>query len=333
MVVSIWITDNCNMNCDYCYEGKKGGKNMPLGYIDKIIEFINRQHPLSGTDMLYIKFFGGEPLLNFEFIKKFVTAVQLQNYNFPIMYSITTNGTLLDSEKISFMIENDMECSISVDGVPRVHDRHRKMKNGCGSWEYVEKNLFLLTEQKRLNLTARMTFTSETVSYLFESVKFLVRLGFKRIQAVADYFDKNWDDKSFNILATEYRRVKELRNDYSAVSIILGMQEKNARKGYTGCGGGKTTFSINIKGDIYPCTYAVEFSELKLGNIFHLNEYRIPDFSTKSERRKNCAGCKYFQICISGRCIFLNYKITGDYYSPGDFFCAYQKLEYKYMGI
>lgn len=333
MVVSIWITDNCNMNCDYCYEGKKVGKNMPLSYIDNVVAFINQQQPLSGTDILYIKFFGGEPLLNFGFIKKFIAAIQLQQYNFPVMYSITTNGTLLDKEKVSFIAENKIECSISIDGIPAVHNRHRKMKNGRSSWDYVEKNLNLLTEQKNLNVTARMTFTSKTVKYLSESVKFLARLNFNRIQAVPDYFDKNWDDESFDTLLTEYRRAKELNTVYPEVDIVLGMRRKNARKGYYGCGGGKNTFSINTEGDIYPCTYAVEFPELKLGDIFHLNEYQIPDFSTKNELRKDCAGCKYFRVCISGRCIFLNYKITGDYYKPGDFFCAYQKLEYKYLGI
>ena len=39
------------------------------------------------------------------------------------------------------------------------------------------------------------------------------------------------------------------------------------------------------------------------------------------------------QICISGRCIFLNYKATGQFYKPGACFCEYQKLEYKYLGI
>lgn len=98
MVVSIWITDNCNMNCDYCYVGEKGKRNMPLSFIEKIILFINRQQPLSGTELLYIKFFGGEPLMNFGFIKQLMSAIQMQKYNFPVRYSITTNGTLFNSE-------------------------------------------------------------------------------------------------------------------------------------------------------------------------------------------------------------------------------------------
>lgn len=185
MVVSIWITDNCNMNCDYCYVGEKGKRNMPLSFIEKIILFINRQQPLSGTELLYIKFFGGEPLMNFGFIKQLMSAIQMQKYNFPVRYSITTNGTLFNSEIISYMVTNSIDCSISMDGLPEIHDKHRKMKNGKGSWKIIRENMKSLRQQG-LDVTARMTCTSYTADCLLDSVKFLVKEGFRNIQRRED---------------------------------------------------------------------------------------------------------------------------------------------------
>lgn len=332
MVVSIWIADNCNMSCDYCYVGKKGRKNMPLSFIDKILLFINRQQPLSGTELLYIKFFGGEPLINFEFIKKFISAVKIQKYNFPVCYSITTNGTLLNSEIISFMEKNNFRCSVSIDGLPEIHDRHRKMRNGKGSWKIIKENMDGLGKHG-MEITARMTCTSQTSDRLSDSVRFLAQEGFRNIQVVPDYFDAGWDDDSFEELSKQYNLVKEYGKNHPELNIVIGISGENARKGNIGCGGGKSTFSINVDGNIFPCTYAVAFPEFKIGDIFHIDDYQPPDFTVKSQDRKDCKGCRYFQLCISGRCIFLNYKITGDLYRPGDFFCAYQKLEYQYLGL
>lgn len=333
MITSIWITDNCNMNCDYCYVGEKSGKNMPISYISNIIYFINKQQAESGNSILYIKFFGGEPLINYEFIKEFVAAVECQQYNFPVKYSITTNGTLLNEEIISFMIEKNMSCSVSIDGIPKIHNRHRKMKDGQGSWEFIKEKTEYIRRQRNLELTARMTYTSETAEYLSDSVKFLAETGFRNIQAVPDYFDKSWTDENFGKMASEYASVKEYAKRRPDLHISIGMREENAKKGCGSCGGGRSTFSINVDGDIFPCTYAVAFPELKIGDIFHTDAYKMPDYTVRREDRKVCDGCKYFQLCMSGRCIFLNYKITGNYYIPGDFFCEYQKMEYKYLGL
>lgn len=333
MVVSIWITDNCNMMCDYCYEGKKNSKNMPFNYIVNIIAFINQQLPLSGTNQLYIKFFGGEPLLNFSFIKKFVETLDSEDLGIPILYSITTNGTLLSEDTIQFMIKNDFDCSISIDGLPDIHNAHRKMKSGEGSWEYIQQNIEPLITQYAQKLFARVTYTPATVSFLLESIVFLTQVGFKRIIAVPDYFSLEWNKESFEELSLQYGEIKKFQKKNQDIEISLGIRRENLFKEYIGCGGGKSTFSISVDGGIFPCTYAVEFPELKLGDIFHLEKYKIPDFSVNAENRKSCMGCKYFRVCLSGRCIFLNYKITGNYYEPGGFFCQYQQLEYKHYGI
>lgn len=86
MVISIWVTNNCNMRCDYCYEGEKDTFFLSLGDCKYIEEFILLAEEVSKDDGIYMKFFGGEPLLNFRFIKYFIENFKESN----VFYSITT---------------------------------------------------------------------------------------------------------------------------------------------------------------------------------------------------------------------------------------------------
>lgn len=108
MVVSIWITNKCNMQCDYCYEGKKGISNLSLQDFEYIKKFIYKAQEQNKDGSIYIKFFGGEPLLNFEFLKYFVENFNEDN----VIYSLTTNGLLLTGERLDFLVENNIEIFV-----------------------------------------------------------------------------------------------------------------------------------------------------------------------------------------------------------------------------
>ena len=112
--------------------------------------------------------------------------------------------------------------------------------------------------------------------------------------------------------------------------VEIGAGGKRKR---VGCGGGYNTYSISVNGDVYPCTYAVDYPQFKLGSIFDIDNYKVVKHITENDKRSDCKGCRYFYICQSGRCIFLNYKISGEFYRTSGFFCEYQKLEYKYNGL
>lgn len=333
MVLSIWVTNNCNMKCDYCYEKRKSNRNMDISYINSIIAFIDKVYPQADSPNLFVKFFGGEPLLNYPFIKEFIkTMANMEGKYGIVRYSMTTNGTLLTREIVDYLNMNQIECSISIDGHPDIHNMQRKMKNGNGSWDYIEKNLeYALNAMD--SLIARITYSSETVQSLYESVLFLVNRSFKNINLFPDFFDENWDIQSLECLKQQFLKIKEYDKCMSEVNISTGNYADNLSKGYVGCGGGYNTYSINVTGDVYPCTYSVDYPQFKLGSIFDIDNYKVIKHVTDHEKRIDCKGCRYFYLCQSGRCIFLNYKISGEFYRTNGFFCEYQKLEYKYNGL
>lgn len=72
MKLSIWVTKTCNMACSYCYEEgliREDTGVCEIDYIEKTIEFINTMCYKTASKKIFIKFFGGEPLIKFPLLK------------------------------------------------------------------------------------------------------------------------------------------------------------------------------------------------------------------------------------------------------------------------
>ena len=118
------VAHDCNMNCAYCF-GDKGAFEgirclLSLETGKKAIDFLI-QHSGSRRN-LEIDFFGGEPLMNFDVVKELVKyGREIEGrYGKNIRFTITTNGILLDDDKIAY-INHDIEDAIR-GGVLRQED-------------------------------------------------------------------------------------------------------------------------------------------------------------------------------------------------------------------
>lgn len=330
MKLSIWVTRNCNMSCDYCYEDGIIRYDAPISedeYIEKCIKFINMTCSRISSHKLFIKFFGGEPLLKFPFLKKFVSILnQKVSSDIRIFYSITTNGTLMNDEIIKWFKDNHIECALSIDGDEHVYVQNRHYKNGDSSWDTVNKLIPKLLDNN-LKLSARITYNSKTASCLYDSVNYLVHRGFTILKAVPDYFDPNWTVDLTPILQEQIKNIYNLLSIHPQLQINL--DDDDLFIGRKGCAGGYSMFSIDRNGDIYPCTYVVDTPEFVIGNIF--NDCHIPlqysDGTTLP--RESCIGCRYFKCCKSASCLYGNYKLSGKLDGINDFFCAYRKILYE----
>ena len=53
------------------------------------------------------------------------------------MHSITTNGTLLDEDKLDLLSGYDVSLKVSVNGPAELHDRNRVYRDGSGTFAAV----------------------------------------------------------------------------------------------------------------------------------------------------------------------------------------------------
>ncbi|AKG33380.1 radical SAM/SPASM domain-containing protein [Paenibacillus durus] len=326
MIIHVFVTNDCNLSCDYCYvSGLREKLYFNTEYVDSLIIFINRALSLNKSESLTVNFFGGEPLLNKALVEEIITA--LERIKIEKYFMMTTNGTLLTSKNIDFLAEHNFILSVSIDGTPENHNKHRIYANGKPSWGMIESNLTYLLENIP-GTTARITYSSDNVADLYKNVLFAEGLGFKEIKPIPNFFDEDWNDQHFSTLKEQFRQLERFAKEKKDINLSI-MNKKLKVQG--DCSGGVSSFSINANGDIYPCNYVVGEEAFCLGNISNGAKYELHTFPTDHSQREDCKGCSYFKSCTSSRCIFVNYKMTGEMYKPSGFFCAYERLESSYV--
>ncbi|AFS77134.1 radical SAM domain-containing protein [Gottschalkia acidurici 9a] len=138
--ITLEVTESCNMRCKYCiYHSSDigfrnfGEANMSFDIAKIAIdELMNKSQ---GMKEVSIGFYGGEPLLNFGLIKNCINYCQEEYKDKKIYYTMTTNATLIDKEIANFISTIDnFSITVSLDGSKEVHDKHRVLMNGKGSF-------------------------------------------------------------------------------------------------------------------------------------------------------------------------------------------------------
>lgn len=175
--VELLLADGCNLNCTYCFEGLKPKRLMPLELAQMTVERLIKEW--SGDEKaISIFLFGGEPLLNWPVLRRTVEYAEeiAQESGKQVSFSITTNGTLLNIERVRFLRDHRIPVMLSMDGLPDAHNRHRRMVKDRPSFSLVWKGFQLLQEYYK-TFDVRMTVMPDTAPLLFDSVMFLSEHG------------------------------------------------------------------------------------------------------------------------------------------------------------
>ena len=164
------IAHDCNLRCKYCFAGQGGyGQWRMLMSFDvarRAVDFLiahsgPRQH-------CELDFFGGEPLMNWHVIQQTVSYIRQQEkkHNKIIKLSLTTNGMLLDEEKVRYLTENHIALILSLDGRRDMHDRMRPDVNGNGTYDRILKNLqYCVAHRDGEEYYVRGTYTRHNLDF------------------------------------------------------------------------------------------------------------------------------------------------------------------------
>lgn len=146
------VTQDCNLRCSYCYYVNESYRNrhhaklnMSLDTAKKAMDYL-LSHSV-GKDSITLGFYGGEPLLRMDLLKYCIEYMESQVQDRHILFTLTTNGTLLTDDIIEYFITHNVALFISLDGTKETHDRNRKFVNGRGSFDIVMRNVAHIKEQ------------------------------------------------------------------------------------------------------------------------------------------------------------------------------------------
>ena len=343
------ISHECNMACKYCFAGKgdfgidKGEKYMSEETGIKAIDFLLENS--LGRRNLEVDFFGGEPLLNFNTVKNIVekTRKSEKEKNKNVRFTLTTNGTLLDDEKIAYINKHMSNIVLSLDGLQTTNDNMRTYGNNGESGVYSEVvPLYkkLVENRDGKDYYIRGTFTRHNLDFAKDAIH-IAELGFSNVsiepvvaEEKADYSIRKQDLPAvfheYEFLAREIiRRKRKGEDSLNFFHFIIDLDSGPCvYKRAKGCGAGSEYIAVTPDGDIYPCHQFVGNLDYKLGNVNakdKLNKELMSEFAGNNIINNNhCKDCwvKYF---CGGGCAANNAKFNKNIYAPYEISCEMEK--------
>ncbi|MDR3563304.1 MAG: radical SAM protein [Negativicutes bacterium] len=183
------LTMDCNFRCDYCFEGGKTNKFLD---VDQAVAVGKQVLGEMTQEELTVLYFGGEPFLRFRDMKLITQVLALYALKMKkrIAFSAIINGTILTAEMAEHLSRYRYYLSVSCDGVAEAHNIHRGFLNGARtSFPMVARNINILNEATK-DFCVSMVVTNQNVSYLSQSVAWLLELGIKNF-AISPVLDQS----------------------------------------------------------------------------------------------------------------------------------------------
>ena len=332
------VAHTCNLNCDYCFasQGKYHGQRALMSFEvgKQALDFL-MDHSGSRRN-LEVDFFGGEPLMNWDVVKRLVAYARSvekeRGKNF--RFTLTTNGMLIDEDVIDFANREMDNVVLSLDGRKEIHDRLRVDYAGRGSYDRIVPKFQKLVEARGdKSYYMRGTFTHANPDFT-KDVFHMADLGFRELSmepvvcapddpAALTPEDLEVVKEQYEILAKEMLRRDREGRGFTFYHYMLDLTGGPCiYKRISGCGSGTEYMAVTPWGDLYPCHQFVGEEAYCLGNIWDgvTNHALREEFrSCNAYARPECAQC-WAQLYCSGGCAANAYHATGSIrgvYEPG----------------
>lgn len=176
-------TIQCQFRCGYCFEnGIDRGKAMSDEVFQQSVSWLGQyfdNHP--EVQVLRTIFFGGEPLLRKDIVKKAVSAYSslAKNRNLEYMTEIITNGELLTEEMAVILSGyNWKRVQITLDGPREIHDARRHGVNHRPTFDNIWANILMLTRSNYVSgVDVRLSLDQGNSPHIPRLLEFMAEAG------------------------------------------------------------------------------------------------------------------------------------------------------------
>lgn len=217
------ITNACNMRCRYCIYSEyypqtrtHGSEMMSLETAQKAVDYFFDNYEIAyrrnPTKHPMISFYGGEPLLDLQRLTDIVGYINMNYSEYEPEYNLTTNGLFFNEEAQDFLVENEFNILVSLDGNKENHDRNRLDSLGKPTFDRVISNIDRFKERyPDYSITVSTCFDYKT--NLEEMAKFfddhsLMVTNIAQIQASNSTYYSQFT-KEDRVMEETYRSLKE----------------------------------------------------------------------------------------------------------------------------
>lgn len=328
--LDIALSTRCNLRCPFCYLGQGGHQEKPnlAKAIHYLKWFLAQALPIPVERERVINIYGGEPLLEWDTLVKFIEEGRRLSQS-PLRFSVITNGTLLTEERYRWMLKNGVRPQLSIDGCPTVQNAQRITPSGGGTSRVIEQVLRMVLKHNR-NTTVRATVTPEAVPYLVESVKYLHEgFGVRSIMAVAasgyawgpadlDAYEEALYGLADYVIEQATATPPTFLKLYPFERGCRGLLDAATEAGHQGCGAGRSMVAIDMDGVLWPCHRFAggdPASQWSLGSVSsgvtnRLFKSALEQVDCREHARPECARCSAQLSCI-GHCCWESMQTDG----------------------
>lgn len=169
----------CNFRCPYCFEKEHRPKYMTDEVEDRIMELVRNS---VGSQRIFVTWFGGEPLLGFNIIKRLTE--KLKGIGKPYEAGMITNGYLLTDEVIKSLEPLCVRrLQITLDGRREIHDSRRHLADGGPTYDVIIKNIARCRDlDPKLRIAVRVNIDKTNKDDFIEIYKELISLNHPNIE-------------------------------------------------------------------------------------------------------------------------------------------------------
>lgn len=305
--IMLLLTEECNLNCVYCYEHFKSRRKMSFETAKSILDnFYSTSKP---GDTVLIEVFGGEPFTNFELIKEIDSYIAFNYSNRNTFFETTTNGTLVHGEIQEWLKKrkNQYIVSLSLDGTEKMQNRNRPFISGKGSYESIDIDFFVNTWPQ---CQAKLTMSEYTLPSLADGIINLHNLGFFPDATLSTGIDWNYSQNE-EIFVRELEKLVDYYTENPKLKLCtmlnydLRLVFSKLNRTLKFCGAGEMTSCYDIEGNVYPCQGFAPISIGKEADTF--KDYDVSRFDL--DENNPCCDCKFFFLCAN--CYSANLVTTG----------------------
>lgn len=326
--LTLFLTTACNLRCTYCYAeaGDTPHKKMPPEVARRGIDFVLANAVELGRGGIEIAYHGGgEPSVNwetlagsYEYARDRAAALGLE-----VHAAMASNGVMSDP-KIDWIIAHLDGVSLSFDGLPEVHDAHRRTASGVGSSAEVIHTIERF-DAAGFNYGLRLTVTREHICNLVESIRFIVtHFSPRRIQVEPAYQLGRWSDApsaETEEFITSYRAAQALARQHGQDITFSGARIGDLSNHF--CGVTQDSFCLSADGNVSGC-YEAFLENYKLAGTFFYGNYAPAEMTYRFnlpvldnlrrqsvEHRRFCQGC-FAKWSCGGDCYHKALVINGE---------------------
>lgn len=348
-MISILMTNQCNMNCKYCYLGSQEKKQEKTRQVVNM-KFAKRaiKDYFSEQARPAVRFFAdGEPTLEFEKMKELYEYSESLTNNISY-FELQTNGYF--SKEIAEWVRDHMDIVfISCDGTPDVHNMQRPIGVCTKTADVIERNMKIIAANEKCQLGVRATITINNVYKQKEMIDYFYSLGVKILFSDKVFAPLGGDASEFNVdyktFVDTFIEAKEYAQEKYGDDFFYGsMYSANFDEEVVyACRSCLPTPHVTPDGYITCCDMCVTGSDEamraliygvydeNLDLIFYNQEAIKKIRSRKAENIEECRKCEVRNYC-AGACLGEALNETGDFYGVKKESCDAIRYMWKKMG-